>query len=293
MSTPKTSLFLALPESTITSKWSTSNEDLLTDEIHINRLFHHLSLSIESINNENYLGYYDIDNINNFLVNLDGLDDFYPTPPRTYLQLFLSTSNFTACENFKTLQKTAKIYNQNIPSASPLHNCSFKLSSLTAPNNFVFLNFNAFNLTNSELTISIYHNSHEEPEYEVKMPHIPYEYNIDDYTISTNNGDILSWFWGNRIPARLFHDTDKHRAGNNGNWQNANPLHTSLEDAQRLLNSAIEVNGCLYNFDDKHDAWIRFMYDNVIINNQMHFHGFNVAKDAQEIPNDVRKIFNK
>ncbi|WP_427259374.1 hypothetical protein, partial [Aeromonas salmonicida] len=66
MPTPETSLFLALPESTITSKWSISNEDLLTNEIHINLLFHHLSLSIESINNENYLGYYDVDNIKNF-----------------------------------------------------------------------------------------------------------------------------------------------------------------------------------------------------------------------------------
>jgi len=270
-----TYLYIILPESestTLYTPWNLLNEEYWEYENFV-EFVKELSSYLLQIKNENFFGKYDLLNILSFLKELEVLEDLYPNSPTRILRSIL--------KNFEDWRKDLNnwvgdeyiIFGQGLKNHS-LCKISNHLSSISENENIALLNHKALSFRD-DITIN----------FNRKSNCIPNINSIEK---------ISTWFQKNRIPCRKFHDTDKHKENNNGNWDNASPLRCTLQQAQNLLNSAIGDKTTLYNIDIQNNCWIKFMYDNVEVPiGQKQYHGYSLDIDSVEIPDAIKKIILK
>jgi len=265
----KANLFLLLPETSPVTTWSKSNADLQTES----QIQHFISTKVAEISSadiENFIGYYDKLNVENFFEHFDTLDDLYPPIKRVLLNRIKDWENWRE-KPIQNFERFYKIFNQKIKNHT-LPELAERKNSLPKEN-FVLLNNNALKIQNSALS--------------VKIPSRT-EVNIE---IVKNTHELKKWFSLNRIPVRKFHVVPKHGENGRGNWKSASPLMCSKQKAQNLLNTAIGKNTeKLFNFDDDNAMFIVFWNENEPKNL---YHGFHLSKNSNEIPLGIKNKFNK
>lgn len=268
-----THVYLILPESEPASTpWTKLNDGLLEYSI-ISEFLKSLEIYLAEIRYEEYQGKFDSNNINSFLANFDILEKCYPNPITRILQKILLNRKFSNVRSEAIVPKhTYKMFSQNLGDHFISVICEIH-NPITANENFVLINFDAITVSTSEIFVQF-------EDSGVSLPNL------------LAKEQIREWFSQNRIPSRLFHDTSKHREQARSTWPEASQLLCSIDDAQLLLNTAIGLRKTLYNFDSNRNCWIKFMYDNVCIDNQLYYHGYNLDIDSLEVPNEIKKILS-
>ncbi len=251
-------LFISLPESeTPSTSWTMLNDELL-DRSTVEQYLFELSNAFSILHHEVYVGKYDSRNVRSFLENFNVLEDCYPSPIRNLLRKIFSEFDFSDIRETIEFTNNCKLYNQDVAD-SPLYAIASLLPNCR-DHNFLIYNHAALKLGGNRITVS---------------------YDNEPFSIDIASNDVMLslWFSENRYPRRVFHDTDKHRAKNQGNWDNASPLLCSISEGQQLLNSAVGLKGSttLFNFDTKHNYIIQFMNDNVAYEGEVYYHGYHLV----------------
>jgi hypothetical protein len=247
-----------------------SNEELQDEEI-ILHFLNELDEMQDYIKLENYTGYYDVENVKNFLEDFETLDDYYPDSISSLLRRNLQQWYNWRDEPFELPTNEYHLYGQKIS--------SHKFSEITEHQN----------QKKEENFILVNHKAHNIPS--------PIEVTINkSITISTdsiiNAQELFEWFTENRLPPRNFQIVEKHGENRSegqmwrGRW--ASPLRCSKEHALELLKSAIgdEVRE-LFNRDyESGDHYIVFKFEGK--NPQNMYHGYHVPIDSDEVPRHIK-----
>ena len=269
---PSVNLFLLLPESTPTIQWMNGNEDFHS-EFSLRQFLVDLELKLDSIKLENYNGFYDADNVSNFLENIDILEDYYPFPARRLLsRTIIDFYNWRLSSRQNNLIEYFA-FNQSITNHS-FCEIAERINTM-AGDKFLILNHYAHNITTS-IDISFNFIS-------VNLP-----------SVSTSIALII-WFAQNRIPERDFHIIPKH--GENRHFirklggKNVSPLKCSRDEAKILLKQAIGNSlKELFNIDHERSSYIVFKYEGD--NGHNLYHGYHVPLDSTEVPNSIKAIIS-
>ncbi|KWT84044.1 hypothetical protein [Candidatus Magnetominusculus xianensis] len=264
-----TNLFLLLAETTPSNQWMQPN--VFQDELSLNQYVNELSVKLEEIIIENYIGYFDEENRLNFIKHYN-MDDF-PYAPITRLKRLLRD-----WENWReTIQQSSdkeyKIFGQ------PIKDHTFceisKRQATDKNNNYALLNHHACKIMDKNISVSIDgRNAYYFP-------------NLQNFT------SLIQWFVENRKPKRMFNLNPKHGENGRGNWPDASSLECSKDEAQELLNTAIGDSGkTLYTYDKKNMKYIVFRYENTD-EDKITYHGYHVALNSTDIPQSVKNFFDQ
>lgn len=264
-------VFLLVPESKPTTPWSLSNESF-QDEKQFSLFVNDLKTKIASFQIENYEGFYDLNNVINFLKDFKDLEEYYPKPAfrlfKSSLKNWSNWANQTQC----LPHDEYKIFNQKISNHTFCEITARKLNDKHT--NFSILNHNGHNLGN----------------------HIKFSINNEIVNISSFSTklEVLDWFSINRIPKRNFNLNPKHGENRQDeriiNGELISPLKCSKENAQIMLNRAIGYKlDELFYFDKSKNNILIFKSEGNSPQNT--YHGFHVPLNSQELPNNIKIKF--
>jgi len=263
----KVNFFLQFPETNKINNWSLSNEAFQT-ETGLESFVARKIDEIEILNIELYNGFYDSDNLNNFLSHFSILEDLYPSQPS---QLLLDTIKDWYDWRDDILQKedcAYRLFGQDCGNTTLAEIAERKKNK--SEQNYALLNNSAININEKIIKIEISKQIIE----------------IDNLK-NTNN--LKTWISENRIPQRKFHVIEKHSIEDAPPrmWHGrlASHLHCSEEKAGELLKIAIgETINELFAYDIDKDEFIVYKYENV----DNLYHGYHVPKDSKEISDYIK-----
>ncbi len=270
----KANIFLLLPETNPTTNWSKSNEPFQSEQGVQNFVTNKVS-EINSMELENYQGYFDNMNLINFFEHYDILEEFYPPKPkRLLLNKIKDWSNWRNTQ-YQKEKHTYKILGQEIESHSLSEIAQRKEAS--SDDTFALLNNYALSISNETITVNI--SSHRNIQ-------------IDNVK---NSNELKIWFSKNRVPPRSFHAIPKHGENRQDTRIIKNeiisPLRCSAQRAQELLNTAIGFSiEELFQYDSDYKEIIVFKYENN--SKQNLYHGFHVPISSPQIPDEIRNKLN-
>ncbi len=261
-------LFLLLPESNPSYDWTLSNSEF-QDEEKIITFIKELKEKLDSISVENFQGYYDGENITNFLIDFSELEDYYPKPSFRRLKSILYLWDNWRDEVKQKECSEYYLFNQKINNHTFCECAQIKFEKSNTKT--LILNHYGYSIK-KKIVIEL--NSQKILIYSVE-----------------NQEQLTEWFIKNRIPKRNFHIIPKHGENRedirNINNEVISPLRCSCAEAQVLLNSAIGNSvEELFNFDEKRNAFIVFKSEGE--NPQNLYHGFHLPKDSIEIPESIK-----
>lgn len=238
---------------------------------------------IENINeicrfiaNENYEGYYDVDNVSSFLYPVETMEECYPNI-RTRMRMVMSRWG----ENWR-IQKVQKDTENYMCHGLPIKDdtlCEMAERQSVATDGSVFLLVNQDAFSDTVKTIQVKRNQKE----------LVLEVSKADFK------SVLKWYETNRKPQRIFNLNPKHgengkgaHPGNKG--EKVSILMCSKEEAKNMLLKAIGVDlRVLYFFDQVHNQYIEFKCES-----ENTFHGFHLdAMDEKRVPEEVKLMLNK
>jgi hypothetical protein len=240
-----------------------SNEDL---EIYISAI----DDIIQFFKLENYDGYYDGKNVQEFLLPLEIAEDCYPNM-KTRFRLIMGKwgedwrKNMMQSNMEKYRYFCSEIKDDTLCELTKRKICSIDGST------FLLINHNAISCSDDMVRTKC---------------------NDKDFEIDVRNTEIKAiakWFEANRIPQRIFHLNPKH--GENGKGAHSlnkgykvSILMCSQSEAGILLRKAIgEDLRTLFFFDTTHNQYIEFKRESDNI-----YHAFHLDKeDEKKIPNSV------
>lgn len=266
-------LFLLLPESTPSNQWMRNNTAFQSIE-GINQFVLELNDKLEEIKIENYTGYYDLQNVNNFLSDYDTLEECYPKPARRLL-----SSSITSFYNWRENTTQSNNTQYLIFSQQVLDHTFCEVAQLNQnfpQKNHTIVDHNSHTIGNS-VTIS-----------------------VDGQNININSlgnkQEIVNWFILNRQPTRKFHVSEKHGENRQEiryeNNKMISPLRCGETEARDLLQSAIGVNlKELFNKDRKLGYYIVFKLEGN--NPQNQYHGYHVEFTSNEVPDAIKEKLEK
>lgn len=253
-------IFIHFRECTPIHFYTKSNMDLIMKE-DIKSFYKDLDTTLESIQIEKFKGFFDIDNINEFLANYDILDNYYPISPRRKLRQSLKgwmgwrqNRESDQNENYKVNMTPC---NDNV--FGEIHARKAK-----EPNNkYLLVSFDAICFTDEDVNVEKVNDS---SVFHIKCIEL--------------NRSLKKWFDANRIPFRNYHASLKHGENGKGAWSGASKLLCSHAEAANMLSKAIGINGKdeLYYFDKKNQSYIIFRYEGNILDNK--FHAYHLPKDV-------------
>jgi len=265
-------LFLQFPVSNpIEILWSLSNEPFQSEEGLQNIIANKIS-EIDSLYIENYTGFYDSENLNNFLEHFHTLEDLYPLQPT---QLLLDTIKDWEDWRSNPVQKNdANIQLFNFPIQNHTISEIAQRKLKQGGDKFALLNNSALSFQTEFITVNISNRPN------IEIPNLK------------NTQELQLWFSTNRIPHRNFHVIEKHPIKDlpprmwHGKF--ASYLHCSELKATELLRTAIgETKYELFANDKDQNEYIVYKYENV--ENQNLYHGYHVPKDSDEVPEGIKR----
>lgn len=270
---PEVQLFYLMPESEPSNSLMQSNDQLTNDVADASRFILELDGFLHSVKLERYNGYYDPQNISNFLLHFNILEDYYPNPITNLLRLRLQHWNNWREEPVHDASATYKIFGQPV-SDHTFCEVAYRKSRETG-NNFIVLNHGAF-LPANGLDLVINHQT-----------------SVAILAVSTTTG-LFHWFAENRHPVRNFQIIEKHGESRqegqwwrNGEW--ASPLKCDRHRAFELLKTAIgDSVGELFNIDSDNAEYIVFKFEGH--NPQNRYHGYHVSLDSTEVPQHIKDL---
>ena len=263
---PHSEVFILFPETDPIHPFIERYEGFQTEE-ELNQYFATLILSKKSIEIENYFGFYDIENVKQFLDHYDILNDFYLINPSRILRTLLKEWINWRDEKVSSFDGGCELLGQELRDNSF---CEVSLRKiLNANNTYSLASHKALTIPLRTHSLSI--------EREV--------INIDCLLVC----DLPNWFSTNRVPRRTYHPNPKHGENGIGEWQHAAKLLCSHSDAEAMLQRAI---GCtdideLYYFDSTYHKFIIFRFEGD--NPQHQYHAYHIENE-NEIPRTVKNL---
>lgn len=263
-------IFTLLPESNPTNLWMNDNQ-IFQDEKKIRLLIEQLEIQYNLLNIEDYEGFYDSLNVQNFLSDFEITADYYPNPVFRLIAKYLS-----ALQDFRTNSIEDKNEDYHIHK-QPIQNHTFseiaerKLQS--ASETFLLISYQAHNLGSN---------------FEVKK-------NTETVMINCvpNYKVLHQWLSTNRSIIRNFQITDKHgenrKETKTWSGEKANPLKCSKKQACLMLQSAVgSTKKELFAYDENHQEYIVFKYEGN--NPQNRYHGYHIPQSSREIPKELKQL---
>jgi hypothetical protein len=268
-SKPHAQVFVLFPETEPQHPFIKRNEGF-QDEEELNNYFNKFILSKKAIAIENYWGYYDSENVKQYLKHYKILEDCYPTNPSRVIGLLLKDWENWRSDNISILNIECILFYQSL-----FDNTFCKLAHNKLQNNT-----NKYVLASHEALV---------------IPLIEHEVNMlgQSQTIFCHPLSHLPlWFVENRIPKRIYHPSPKHGENGIGEYRDAAKLLCSHIDAEKMLQKAIGLNGMdeLYYYDTTHQKYIIFRYEGDIPQNQ--FHAYHIAND-NDVPKEIKEMHCK
>lgn len=255
-----TELFIIFPkyedDDNINNTYCYLDSYKLKTEEEVDSYLNRLNLLLSFIENENYVGYYDLVNIKSFTKPLVVLgEEFYPKSEQYLRSLLKEWEELEVC--VCQLEKNAFVLNGLAISNDILCEIAKRVGA---------------NKNNSHLLIN--------HEAYACMQDINLLYNgigVPLSQCSVSICEVAQWFELNRRPKRVFNLNPKHGENGKGEHRGASPLLCCRDKAEQMLHKAIGIDfKSLYYFDTEHDKHIEFMHENTRNNS---YHGFHVDSD--------------
>lgn len=263
---PHSQVFILLPETEPQYPFIRKYEGFQSEE-ELNQYFATLILIKKAIEIENYRGFYDVENVKQFLEHYDLLNDFYPMNPSRTLRILLKEWINWRSEKVSSSNASCVLLAQEMRDNSFCEVGSRKIQDKN--NSYSLASHDALTIPLRTHTISI-----EEKAI-----------NIDCLLIC----DLPNWFRTNRVPKRVYHPNPKHGENGIGEWQHAAKLLCSHSDAEAMLQRAIGYHEIdeLYYFDSKYHKFIIFRFEGD--NPQHQYHAYHIENE-NEIPKAVKNL---
>jgi hypothetical protein len=263
---PHSEVFILFPETDPIHPFIERYEGFQTEE-ELNQYFATLILSKKSIEIENYLGFYDIENVKQFLDHYDILNDFYLINPSRILRTLLKEWINWRDEIVSSFDGRCELLGQEL-----------------RDNSFCEVSFRKIRDTNNTYSLA----SHKALTFPLRTHSLSIEgkaVNIDCLSVC----DLPNWFSTNRVPRRTYHPNPKHGENGIGEWLHAAKLLCSHSDAEAMLQRAI---GCtdideLYYFDSTYHKFIIFRFEGD--NPQHQYHAYHIENE-NEIPRTIKNL---
>jgi hypothetical protein len=266
---PHVELFLLLPETTPTHSFIKKNDGFQSNE-EVSDYLKELSNSLKSISTENYIGYYDSENITNYLEHYEILDEFYPLKPKRVLSALLKEFYNWREVRISAIDESASLF------FIPITNDSFcealTRKHLDRKNLYLFVSHNA--LSKKFVLLSFI------------FRRISHSIDVSELT------SLFTWFSRNRVPKRNYHPSPKHGENGRGEQKGESKLLCTHNQAKELLNTSIGIQGYdeLYNYDETVGKYIIFRYEGDNPLNQ--FHAYHID-NINDVPDEIKKRFHK
>lgn len=228
------------------------------------------------IENENYEGYYDAENVSAFLYPVDTMEECYPN---IKTRMRMAMSKWGVNLRVQKVQKdTVNYMYYCIPiKDDTLCEMTERKFVSTDGNTFLLINYDAFSCVSETITT---------------------KRNQDEVKLDVRNADIKSiseWYEINRKPQRIFNLNPKHgengkgaHPGNKG--EKVSVLMCSRDEAKNMLLKAIGSDlRILYFFDQIHNQYIEFKRES-----ENTYHGFHLDTiDEKRVPEEIKMMINK
>lgn len=234
---------------------------------------------LEVFGSENYIGYYDSDNIAAFLLPIKDLEDYYPNIKTRFRRLMsLWGENWRNCSK----QEEADSFYYF---CTPIKNDTFcevtKRKSINDENNFLIINYDAFPSNKDDKVLINYKNR---------------DYHID--VVSPDIKKIALWFSLNRHLKRIYNWNPKHGENGGGAFPSnkgdkVSVLMCGREDVPAMLNMAFgQDSKTLYYYDSKHKKYIEFKQE-LEQNAKIVYHAFHLdCSDENRIPSKIKSVID-
>lgn len=270
-------LFLLLPRfkevedqpEYIRSKGVMTEDEILTIIENIYEICHF-------IENENYEGYYDADNVSAFLYPVDMMEECYPNIKTRMRRVMSKWGINWRAQKVQQDTENYMYYCIQIKDDTLCEMTERKFVS-TDGSTFLLINYDAFSCA-SETIIT--------------------KRNQDEVELNVRNADIKNiskWYETNRKPQRKFNLNPKHgengkgaHPGNKG--EKVSVLMCSRGEAKNILLKAIGSDPkVLYFFDKTHNQYIEFKCES-----KNTYHGFHLDKiDEKRVPEEIKNMIKK
>lgn len=264
-------IFTLLPESKPVNQWMKSNEHLLSHQ-KIKEFIETLEIQSLLLNIEDFDGYYDSKNVQNFLINF-GVEAGYPKSFSFLLRKSLRASSDYRVNPIEDLDEKYQIYYLPIQ-------------------DHTFSEIAERKLTHSSTCILVNYQAHSLPStFEVRKN--GKSINIDSVE---DIPQLSQWISKNRNSIRNFQITPKH--GENRlhsikwNGKDASPLKCSRLEATKFLKIAVGFTQKeLFAFDETHQSFLVFKYEGN--NPQNMYHGYHIPQNSKEIPEEIKQLITQ
>ncbi|RXM44864.1 hypothetical protein [Flavobacterium sp. YO64] len=263
----KVNLFILVPEKNPVFNWI-NNIDTLIEENHIQDYLRNLDMYKKSINHEKYDGFYDKNTLLELANQIKILEDSYPKPTLRTLQLLFSDFFDWREECTHSIKNNYSIFSTLTEDHTFCEIAQRKHNNVDQ--NFAILNHQAIKIRN---------------EIEIRINTTNRIFRILD-----NVDELIVYFCENRIPTRNFQAIPKHNIPKpiRRRGELISPLYCDEKNATEILKTAIGLNSKeLFGYDKSKNMVIIFKYENDTPQNQ--FHGYHVAIESEEIPEEIRK----
>lgn len=225
---------------------------------------------------ENYVGYYDADNISAFLYPVEALEECYPNIETRMRKVM---ANWGENWRAKKVQRDTESY---VYQSRPIKDdtlCEIAERKAVSIDGSAFLLVNQNAISDTPASIQVTRNQTE----------------LDLEVRKADFKAVSEWFQNHRKPQRIFNLNPKH--GENG--KGAHPKHDNKkvsvlkcnkEDAKNLLHKAIGNDlRNLFFFDKVYNQYIEFKRES-----ENTYHGFHLdVMDEKRVPEDIKAMITK
>ena len=224
---------------------------------------------------ENYIGYYDSDNIDAFLLPINIVEDYYPNIRTRFRRLMsLWGENW---RNYSKQEEADSFYYFSTPIKNDTFCEATKRQHINKSNSCLIINNDAFSCMGDVI--------------ETKYKHTNYSINV----VSPDIKKIAFWFSLNRHPKRIYNWNPKHGENGKGAFKSnkgdkVSVLMCSNEEVPIMLNLALGNNPkLLHYYDCKHHQYIEFKQESENV-----YHAFHLDYDDEyRIPRNIKSIIDE
>ncbi len=267
---PHVQVFMLLPEPEPKNFYLKNDIGFQSEEFLVS-YFSKISHCRALIEIENYQGFYDAENVAQFIQHYNVLDDYYMKNPGRVLRSLLKGWINWRDERISS-EEAAYILLHNTITDESFSEAVARFESGCSSHNIV-VSHRALNIpTNCSHEIESSGNSVSVAC--IELIHLP------------------EWFSAGRIPQRNYNINPKHGENGRGEWTGASKLLCSHDNAREQLNQAMGVTEIdeLYSFDQQHSKFIVFLYEGNIPTNQ--YHAYHIENNA-DVPKSIKMLFEK
>ncbi|MFI3306502.1 MAG: hypothetical protein R3Y68_08340 [Rikenellaceae bacterium] len=242
----------------------------LKDSDELDQYIRAIDTALQFIDHEEYDGFYDTENISDFLAPITTLGEEYYPQSKRYLTTILK--NFEQYDN--TLNGREHIRVNNVEIGDDMICEVAKRSFAAEYNRHLILNHEAISSRN-----------------------IVAEYSGETKAIGNckirDIDELYQWFNKNRLPERQYNHNPKHGENGRGNQVGESVLMCSQAVAKELLQNAL---GCSYEskhlflFDVVHKCIIEFRNENTANNSYHAFHTSNVSRIPKSVVDKIKQV---